>query len=245
MSVSDTVDLTDVSREDLEQALISYRALAAGSIPVAVSVANNNLNPVTAFIANEGMRLVWDDAEERIGQPVFDNDRDRWSHPQVESLRDQGLDEETIVSGNVRRSEEHKVTTKTIVEFVQEQEDDYPSVYYKDLLECAGLIILECREFGYYQGDLVFTVRDGDRVGLTIVGYGSCTGCDALQAAIHNDGDWSEVQTLADQIVEHIIWPSDEQTLVEVVRDRIASNEWWLSDDEISTYVRSQAEAHS
>jgi hypothetical protein len=71
---------------------------------------------------------------------------------------------------------------------------------YRDLVEYTGLTVLAEQEFGSYQGDLVFIVRDDDgRTGAVVVGYGSCTGCDALQDVTWDD-DWDKpaAQAIAD-----------------------------------------------
>lgn len=51
---------------------------------------------------------------------------------------------------------------------------------YAEILRPLGIQILAEACFGEYQGDYLLGVRGPDgRVGVVVVGYGSCEGCDA------------------------------------------------------------------
>lgn len=105
------------------------------------------------------------------------------------------------------------------------------SLDYADLLRSAGLEIKREEEFGYYQGDLVFLVSDGERTGLLIQGYGSCSGCDALEDAHPWDdgGDFTNLAALRDQMVADVVWPGPDGLLA-ALEARIADpdrDNWW------------------
>lgn len=53
-----------------------------------------------------------------------------------------------------------------------------------------------------YQGDSRYLFQDGTRYGVLIFGWGSCSGCDALQAC---DG-YEEVDELRNDLFNSIIW---------------------------------------
>lgn len=53
---------------------------------------------------------------------------------------------------------------------------------YDELVE-RNFTILASESFGDYQGDLVFAVRGSGGSGVIVAGYGSCSLCDAYQAA--------------------------------------------------------------
>ena len=58
-------------------------------------------------------------------------------------------------------------------------------VGYLDLVEAAGLMVLESESVGSYQGEEYVLVRDleSTKFGVLNYGYGSCSGCDLLEAA--------------------------------------------------------------
>ena len=78
-----------------------------------------------------------------------------------------------------------------------------PSPWYDTLIESFAEIV-STRELGSYQGDLVYVLkRDDGEFGVLIVGYGSCSGCDALQAC-GNLVD--KIIQLRDSIAEDVVW---------------------------------------
>ena len=66
---------------------------------------------------------------------------------------------------------------KTIAEIMGD--DKYIS--YDDLYEGFGYEILMNESIGDYEGDTYLLFKDGDRIGWLVVGWGSCSGCDALE----------------------------------------------------------------
>lgn len=56
------------------------------------------------------------------------------------------------------------------------------NISHQEILERKGFKIDAFEVFGDYQGDYAAIVEKDGKVGLTIIGYGSCSGCDALQA---------------------------------------------------------------
>lgn len=57
---------------------------------------------------------------------------------------------------------------------------------YRELVERSYSVIDEA-VFGTYQGDYVFLVEGESSYGIVIAGYGSCTGCDALEDALYGN----------------------------------------------------------
>jgi hypothetical protein len=72
---------------------------------------------------------------------------------------------------------------------------------YQPMLEEFGEIILQENDDSY-QGDSFLIYKDGERYGYLNFGWGSCSGCDALQAC----GTIEEVQELMDELCNRIIW---------------------------------------
>ena len=62
------------------------------------------------------------------------------------------------------------------------KEDDYSFSSYQALVESYGYEVLDSITLGSYQGDIVMVVGDmAGKYGLLVTGYGSCSGCDALE----------------------------------------------------------------
>ena len=83
---------------------------------------------------------------------------------------------------------------------------------YRDLISRRYDVLAEA-EFGDYQGDILFLIHDAGRedrercLGVIITGYGSCSGCDAYDAAA-DDGTLDE---LADQLHRSAVWGTEHE----------------------------------
>lgn len=62
---------------------------------------------------------------------------------------------------------------------------------YDSALAAAGATVLRYEEFGDYQGSWVAEVEYNGKTGFVHGYYGSCSYCDALQAAL-DDLDWED-----------------------------------------------------
>ena len=72
---------------------------------------------------------------------------------------------------------------------------------YDDLVGEFGDILLSVSEDNW-QGDTWYLLQSGTRYGYLSVGWGSCSGCDALQGA----DTWDEVNELRDSLRSGIHW---------------------------------------
>jgi hypothetical protein len=78
--------------------------------------------------------------------------------------------------------------------------DTYFSVYgYSPILESFGTIALRVDD-NDYQGDSRVLYQAGETFGLLIFGWGSCSGCDALQACESPEEVDGLIQRLNDQV---------------------------------------------
>lgn len=87
---------------------------------------------------------------------------------------------------------------------------------YQPMIEAFGTIVLQIDEDDY-QGDSWVLYRDfnygnnfdvpGFKIGYLEFGWGSCSGCDALQACDSLD----EIQELADELEQSIKWFDTEE----------------------------------
>lgn len=129
------------------------------------------------------------------------------------------------------------------------------SISHKEILERKGFKVDAFESFGDYQGDYAAIVEKDGQVGFVIIGYGSCSGCDALQAiqpwvwepkqeefaseaayeesvnkfenqmAVYRD----ELQAYADNIERNTIFGSHEQ-LQEAITGADGKIKWYSKD---------------
>lgn len=135
-----------------------------------------------------------------------------------------------------------------IAAYLKEQGREYPS--YIDLLEATGLTVETSKDFGSYQGDSIAVVSDGVRRGIVVWGYGSCSGCDALEGATPSywredeEQDWSEVNSLADSLLESVRWAPDGDVSL-IAKEMLDKNDWYLYDEEMKSYLTELSEGTS
>jgi hypothetical protein len=93
---------------------------------------------------------------------------------------------------------------------------------YDDLIRSFEVqVLLEVTD-NDYQGDTRLILRDGNRFGLLTFGWGSCSGCDALQQDLYQGTD--AVQELRDLMWSQIHWEDSASAL----HDYIAQKDWAL-----------------
>ena len=122
------------------------------------------------------------------------------------------------------------------------KDDKYPYYGYEDLLESFGIEVIKSEAVGRYDGDYLNLFKDGNRYGYLMFGYGSCSGCDALEA-INND--YEQVKELRDGLFESIRWGTASELVEYLESDEVMS--WWKYDEEIEnvgkefiTYLKGQ-----
>lgn len=98
---------------------------------------------------------------------------------------------------------------------------------YHPMLEEFGDIITKVDEDGY-QGDTWILYNDGGRYGYLQFGWGSCSGCDALQGC----GSIEEVQELMDSLYESIRWFDNKNEAKQwfATHDFKGDYCWWSGD---------------
>jgi hypothetical protein len=78
---------------------------------------------------------------------------------------------------------------------------DYYS--YGDLVDSMDVAVLLEGHDNDYQGDSFYLLKKGRQYGILVFGWGSCSGCDALEASY---GDVGEITKLRDSLWESITW---------------------------------------
>lgn len=87
--------------------------------------------------------------------------------------------------------------------------------------------LLECSTCGY-QGDTWLLVQDkSGRIGYLTFGWGSCSGCDALQACTN----WEDVANLYNDLEASIQWFPDKAAALKYFSEKDWSLDWsWHTD---------------
>lgn len=90
---------------------------------------------------------------------------------------------------------------------LKKPDSQWLSYSYDDLIESMEVEVLIEKHDGSYQGDSFYLVQKGDEYGLLIFGWGSCSGCDALESC----STYEQVVNLRNNMYEEIDWmPLDE-----------------------------------
>lgn len=104
---------------------------------------------------------------------------------------------------------------------------------YQPMLNEFGTILVQEDEDNY-QGDSFLLYLKKGKYGFLSFGWGSCSGCDALQACANID----EVQELMDQLHNSIIWFDSLDKAKEWLNDKENQElKWYWSSKEFQTFV--------
>lgn len=96
---------------------------------------------------------------------------------------------------------------------------------YDEIVATQGEILKDW-VIGSYQGDYVYLVKKDDKYAFTVIGYGSCSGCDALEAC----GNDEEFNALKEDIVSGIVWGT-KQDVYDYVSNQEA-NRWYFHEED-------------
>ena len=109
--------------------------------------------------------------------------------------------------------------------------------YYDDLVGELGDIIHSVRESGW-QGDTWYILQSGDRCGYLSVGWGSCSGCDALEGA----DTWEEVNELQDEFRGSIHWEDGPDGLLRWMQEHDWGGDYTASSRDHAIFIRDALE---
>lgn len=93
---------------------------------------------------------------------------------------------------------------------------------YSAMVDSFGVVIAY-EEDKDYQGDTVFIVEADGKIGLGEFGWGSCSGCDALEAAW---GDPSDCADVRNGIGAGINWFDSKEEALEHMTDEVVGGRW-------------------
>lgn len=105
---------------------------------------------------------------------------------------------------------------------------------YQPMLEEFGEILVQVDEDNY-QGDSYLLYKRDNQYGFLIFGWGSCSGCDALQSCDNID----EVQELMDQLYSDIKWfDSLEEVKKYLSKDAIQELKYYYRTTEFKQFKK-------
>ncbi len=124
-------------------------------------------------------------------------------------------------------------------------EDDYFSTPYdyQPIIDAIGTVLVQKRDQDYqgdtfvlYGGDINY--RGGESVyGILVIGWGSCSGCDSLQAC----SSYDDLQQLADSLENSVQWLGLDE-VKEWIRGDEERNSWYQYSDDDKAYWKFKKE---
>lgn len=105
-------------------------------------------------------------------------------------------------------------------------------VDYDTLLKSLGAEVVEMINCGSWQGDSVTLLKKNGKFGFVVFGYGSCSGCDALEAC----DSLEELEALRDSLEAQIKWGT-AKGLAAHLDNLDPANHWWMYEDETKAAV--------
>lgn len=123
---------------------------------------------------------------------------------------------------------------------VSDDDPTQPSVLdapdYEELIASMEYEVLWSQDFGRWQGDSIYILKDSDKYGMLVFGWGSCTVCDALEGC----DTYEDFEALRNEFNDSIKWHDTMQSLIDslMVKDPDRVYEWWYFDDEATAAIR-------
>lgn len=122
---------------------------------------------------------------------------------------------------------------KAIEIYKDDIKDSYFSIYdYQPMLNEFGNILIQVDDGGYQGDSRVLYEKDG-KYGWLQFGWGSCSGCDALQAC----GNIEEAQKLMDELYESIKWFDNAKEALDFFEKHDWKGDYSWSDEEQNEFV--------
>lgn len=120
-----------------------------------------------------------------------------------------------------------KVNVKELYE-----NDEWVWCDYQPMLGAFGKIVIQVDDNGY-QGDSRLLYDENSKIGVLIFGWGSCCGCDSLQACCSLE----EVQELCDELQESIKWFDDKKQALEYFTNHDWQGDYSWYQDETKEFI--------
>ena len=133
-----------------------------------------------------------------------------------------------------------KTAIELYPEYVKDEQENgyfYGPSDYQPILNEFGEILVQVDDQDY-QGDSRVLYRDGSRFGWLQFGWGSCSGCDSLQAC----DSMKEVQELIDQLKSEIKWFDSKEEAIKFFENHDWQGDYSWHADEQKEFIRRSLE---
>lgn len=114
------------------------------------------------------------------------------------------------------------------------KEDRWGWYDYNPMIESFSEKVLVQVDAGSYQGDTLVLFQDGEKFGHLIFGWGSCSGCDALQAC----GSFEDLNELAQELYNDIKWFDSPSEAVDYFNNHDWEGDYCWYADETKEYIK-------
>lgn len=113
------------------------------------------------------------------------------------------------------------------------EDGDYGPDDYQPIIKSFGSVAIQVDD-NDYQGDTRVLYNDNEKgLGLLIFGWGSCSGCDALQAVSSH----AELQELIDELEQSIKWFKNKKEALDYISNKDWAGEFCWHSDETKKFI--------
>lgn len=104
---------------------------------------------------------------------------------------------------------------------------------YQPMIDAFGNVAIQVDD-NDYQGDTRVLYDNDGKIGCLIFGWGSCSGCDALQACENME----EVQDLCNELQDSIKWFDSKEDALKWAKEKDWATEWFWHEDGGKEFVQ-------
>lgn len=120
------------------------------------------------------------------------------------------------------------IDVKTIYE-----PDEFGWSNYDPMINAFGKVVIQVDDDDY-SGDTRVLYDNNGKIGHLVFGWGSCSGCDALQACY---GNYDELQELCNELEQSIKWFDSAKEALDWFKSHDWEGDYSWHDDETEKYV--------
>ena len=104
---------------------------------------------------------------------------------------------------------------------------------YQPMIDAFGKVAIQVDDDAF-QGDTRVLYDNDGKIGFLIFGWGSCSGCDALQACV----TFYDVQELCDELQNDIKWFDSKEDALKWAKEKDWATEWFWHEEEGKEFVQ-------
>lgn len=113
-----------------------------------------------------------------------------------------------------------------------QDEEYYCNSNYDPIVKYFGNILVESHDDDY-QGDSRYLIQSSGKYGFLIIGWGSCSGCDALQGCSNNE----ELNDLVNSLWNNIKWFDTKEEVLNYINSEDREENFYYHSEEWNNFV--------